>query len=161
MIVAIIDKLTSWSGKLAAAILAAMAIAVMYEVVMRNLLNSPTVWSVEYISYAMAWMAFLGAGDTLRQGRHVSIRVVTDRFPNHARRFVFFISNLIVAAVTAALIYPSIKWTLSAYAIGEVSDTVLQTPQVFVRAVFPLGMILILLVAILRAFQSITDTDPR
>lgn len=154
IMIAVIDKLASWSGKLAAAILAAMALAVIYEVVMRNLFNAPTVWSVEYTSYAMAWLGLLGAGETLRQGQHVNIRVVTDRFSERVRGIFFRVSNLVIAVVAACLLYPSMKWTADAYRLGEVSDTVLQTPQVFVRAAFPVGMALVLLVAIRRAVQG-------
>jgi TRAP-type C4-dicarboxylate transport system permease small subunit len=58
----------------------------------------------------------------------------------------------VVVAVTAGcLLVASTLWTWSAYQLGEVSDTVLQTPQVLVRLAFPVGMLLVVLVSLARA----------
>jgi TRAP-type C4-dicarboxylate transport system permease small subunit len=150
-----IDRLAGYASKLAALILAAMAAAVVYEVVMRNLFNAPTVWSVEFTSYAMAWLGLIGASEVLRRNAHVSIRVVMDRLPGGGRLALGCFGDAVVAAIATWLACSSAIWTFNAYQIGEVSDTVLQTPQVYVRIAFPLGMALIALVAIARIASSL------
>lgn len=147
----LIDRLALVASVIAAVILAAMTVAVIYDVAMRNLFNAPTVWVVEYTSYAMAWLCFLGASETLRRGEHVGLRVLTDRLPVAARGLVCRMADLIVAVTAGALAYAGARWTIDAYRIGEVSDTVLQTPQVVIRVAFPVGMVLIALVAASRA----------
>ena len=61
----IIDRLAMAGGAAAALILAAMTAAVIYDVAMRNLFNAPTLWSVEYTSYGMAWLGLIGAAEVL------------------------------------------------------------------------------------------------
>lgn len=143
-------RLASVAMRIAAFILAAMTAAVVYEVLMRNFFNAPTVWSVEYTSYGMAWLGLLGAAETLRRNDHVGIRVLTDRLPGRSRSLVLLFGNLVVAVVAGWLTYASALWAASAFHLGEVSDTVLQTPQGFVRLVFPLGMFLVVLVSAAR-----------
>ena len=79
MIRTVIERLSAAGGIAAAAILGAMTVAVLYDVAMRDLFNAPTLWTVEYTSYGMAWLGLLGASDVLRREEHVGIRVLTDR----------------------------------------------------------------------------------
>jgi TRAP-type C4-dicarboxylate transport system permease small subunit len=148
----IIERLAIVGSTAAAIILAAMTAAVIYDVGMRNLLNAPTLWSVEYTSYGMAWMGLLGAAEVLRRNEHVGIAVLTDRLSPGWRLAMHRFSHLIVAATAGCLLVVSALWTYSAYQLGEVSDTVLQTPQVFVRLAFPIGMALVVLVSLARVF---------
>jgi C4-dicarboxylate transporter DctQ subunit len=150
MIRLIIDRLSTAGGVAAAGILGAMTVAVLYDVTMRDLFNAPTLWTVEYTSYGMAWLGLLGASDVLRREEHVGIRVLTDRLGAGARVQFFRLANLIVFLTAAYLVYASTLWVLEGYRLGEVSDTVLQTPQFIVRLAFPVGMLLIALVAALR-----------
>jgi TRAP-type C4-dicarboxylate transport system permease small subunit len=146
-----IDRLATAGSTVAAAILAAMTAAVVYDVAMRNLLNAPTLWSVEYTSYGMAWLGLLGAAEVLRRSEHVGIAVLTDRLPPAGRVAMQRFSQLVVAVTAGCLLVASARWTYSAYQLGEISDTVLQTPQVFVRLAFPIGMALVVLVSLARA----------
>lgn len=140
------------SGVAAALILAAMTAAVIYDVVMRNLLfHAPTLWSVEYTSYGMAWLGLLGAAEVLRGNEHVGIAVVTDRLSPAGRLIMHRLSHLVVAVTAGCLLVAGTRWTWSAYQLREVSDTVLQTPQVLVRLAFPIGMLLVVLLSLARA----------
>jgi TRAP-type C4-dicarboxylate transport system permease small subunit len=157
MIGRVATQLAGAAMKIAVVILAAMTTGVVYEVAMRNLFNSPTVWSVEYASYAMAWLGLLGAAETLRRNDHVGIRVLTDRLPGRARWLVLLFGNLMVGIVACWLTYASGLWTASAFRLNEVSDTVLQTPQGFIRLAFPIGMFLVVLIALARVIEGFSN----
>jgi TRAP-type C4-dicarboxylate transport system permease small subunit len=147
----IIDRLAMAGGTFAALILAAMTAAVIYDVTMRDLFNAPTLWSVEYTSYGMAWLGLLGAAEVLRRHEHVGIAVLTDRLSPVGRLVIHRLSHLVVAVTAGWLLVAGTLWTWSAYQLGEVSDTVLRTPQVLVRLAFPVGMLLVVLVSLARA----------
>jgi TRAP-type C4-dicarboxylate transport system permease small subunit len=147
----IIDRLAMAGGAAAALILAAMTAAVIYDVAMRNLFNAPTLWSVEYTSYGMAWLGLLGAAEVLRRNEHVGIAVVTDRLSPAGRLIMDRLSHPVVAVTAGCLLVAGTRWTWSAYQLREVSDTVLQTPQVLVRLAFPIGMLLVVLLSLARA----------
>jgi TRAP-type C4-dicarboxylate transport system permease small subunit len=147
---ALVDRLASAGALAATVILGAMTAGVLYDVAMRDLFNAPTLWSVEYTSYGMAWIGFLGAAEVLRTGEHVGIRVFTDRVGPQLRIYLYRFANLVVAATAAYLAVVGTLWTIDAYRLGEVSDTVLHTPQFIVRIAFPLGMVLVALVSVMR-----------
>ena len=155
----IINRLAMAGGAAAALILAAMTAAVIYDVAMRNLFNAPTLWSVEYTSYGMAWLGLLGAAEVLRRNEHVGIAVLTDRLSPGARVVMHRLSHLVVAVTAGCLLVAGTRWTRSAYQLGEVSDTVLQTPQVLVRLAFPIGMLLVVLVSLARAIAPADGTE--
>jgi TRAP-type C4-dicarboxylate transport system permease small subunit len=146
----LIDRISSAASRFATLLLAAMTAAVVYEVIMRNIFNAPTVWSVEYTGYAMAWLGLFGAAEVLRRDEHVGIHVLTDRLPGRAWLAADIFANATVAATAIWLTYTGVLWTFAAYRIAEVSDTVLQTPQVYVRVAFPLGMALVAVVSVAR-----------
>jgi C4-dicarboxylate transporter, DctQ subunit len=154
MIRTVIDRLSAAGGIAAAGILGAMTVAVLYDVAMRDLFNAPTLWTVEYTTYGMAWLGLLGASDVLRRKEHVGIRVLTDRLPAGLRLQFFRLANLIVFATAAYLVYAGALWVVDGYRLGEVSDTVLQTPQFIVRLAFPLGMLMVALIAALRVIDG-------
>ena len=138
----------------ASLILAAMCIAVLYDVTMRYLFNAPTQWGVEYTGYAIAWLGLLGAADVLRRNGHVGIYLLADRLSDVWRVRLFRFANLIVFAVATGLVVAGSAWVLQTYRLREVSDTVLQTSQFVVRAIFPIAMLLIALVAAARIIDG-------
>ena len=154
MIASIVHRLASAGAMAATVILGAMTVGVLYNVAVRGLFNAPTLWSVEYTSYGMAWLGLLGAAEVLRSGEHVGIRVLTDRLGPLMRTYAYRFSNLVIAATAGYLAVVGTQWTIEAYRLGEVSDTVLQTPQFIVRMAFPLGMALVTLVSVTRLWGS-------
>jgi TRAP-type C4-dicarboxylate transport system permease small subunit len=149
----LIYRLSGASGLAATLILAAMTAAVIYEVVMRDLFNAPTVWSVEFTGYGMAWLGLLSASDVLRRSEHVGIRLLSGRLTPGVRAKLYRFVNALVCLTALVLTFASCRWVLDAYRISEVSDTVLQTPLYIVRIVFPVGMILVALVAAARVVE--------
>jgi TRAP-type C4-dicarboxylate transport system permease small subunit len=59
--------------------MAVMATLVFINVVTRYLLNFSIIWAEEVSQYLMIWIAYLGAGLALREGRHVALEVLHDR----------------------------------------------------------------------------------
>lgn len=142
-----VKTISGVAGAIAALILAAMCCAVLYDVTMRYVFNAPTVWTVEYTGYAVAWLGLLGAADVLRRDQHVKIELLVNRLSPTLRRRLIQFAYLVVFLTAANLTYSGIAWVIETVRLSEISDTVLQTPQAYVRAAFPLGMLLVVLVA--------------
>ena len=56
-----------------------MATLVFVNVITRYVFNFSIIWAEEVSQYLMIWIAYLGAGLALRQGRHVAIEMFQDR----------------------------------------------------------------------------------
>jgi TRAP-type C4-dicarboxylate transport system permease small subunit len=66
--------------------MAAMATLVFLNVICRYMLNFSIIWAEEVSQYLMIWIAYLGAGLALREGRHVALDMIQDRLPARAGR---------------------------------------------------------------------------
>ena len=67
-------------------LMASMAALVFLNVVTRYLFNHSIIWVEELTQYEMIWVAYLGAGLALREGRHVAVDTLQDLLPAPARR---------------------------------------------------------------------------
>ena len=61
------------------AMMAVMATLVFVNVVTRYVFNFSIIWAEEVSQYLMIWIAYLGAGLALREGRHVAVEMLQDR----------------------------------------------------------------------------------
>jgi len=61
--------------------MAVMAMLVFVNVVCRYIFTFSIIWAEEVSQYLMIWIAYLGAGLAMREGRHVAIEMLQDRLP--------------------------------------------------------------------------------
>jgi len=61
--------------------MAVMTTLVFVNVVARYAFNFSIIWTEEVSQYLMIWIAYLGAGLALREGRHVALEMLHDRLP--------------------------------------------------------------------------------
>jgi C4-dicarboxylate transporter, DctQ subunit len=97
------DALTFWSFVAATVLLGIIFLTYCLEVVLRYLLNSPTSWSGELISYAQCASVFLVMPLLTKVGGHVAITIVIDKLPARVAAtvswFLYFISAVVCLMV--------------------------------------------------------------
>jgi TRAP-type C4-dicarboxylate transport system permease small subunit len=78
--------------------MAVMATLVFINVITRYILNFSIIWAEEVSQYLMIWIAYLGAGLALREGRHVALELLHDSLPVPlCRKLRMAIGGLVVA----------------------------------------------------------------
>jgi TRAP-type C4-dicarboxylate transport system permease small subunit len=65
-------------------LLAAMAVIVFANVVLRYTTSQSIEWAEEVARYLMIWLTFLGAGPVLRYGGHIAVENLQDSLPPRA-----------------------------------------------------------------------------
>lgn len=65
-------------------LLAAMAIIIFANVVLRYTTSESIEWAEEVARYLMVWLTFLGAGPVLRYGGHIAVDNLQDALPHRA-----------------------------------------------------------------------------
>jgi TRAP-type transport system small permease protein len=123
------------------AMLAAMALMVFVNVVLRYTTGHSILWVEEASRYLMIWLTFVGAGPVLRYGAHVGIDTLQDRFPRHA-------ASLRAGIVALLLIFFILMlWLGVRYAALTWAQTtpVLQIPVGAVYLAMPIGFALLAL----------------
>ena len=105
------------------ALMASMAVLVFLNVVMRYVFNQSIFWVEEFTQIQMIWVAYLGAGLALREGRHVAVDMLQDLLPAPLRRaarlcialaLALFLLTLAVLGVQIALF----TWSQETPAMG-------------------------------------------
>jgi TRAP-type C4-dicarboxylate transport system permease small subunit len=66
------------------ALLAAMAVIIFANVVLRYSTSQSIEWAEEVARYLMVWLTFLGAGPVLRYGGHIAVDNLQDSLPRGA-----------------------------------------------------------------------------
>ncbi|MBQ0931822.1 TRAP transporter small permease [Ideonella sp. 4Y16] len=65
-------------------LLAAMAVIIFANVVLRYTTSESIEWAEEVARYLMVWLTFLGAGPVLRYGGHIAVENLQDALPPRA-----------------------------------------------------------------------------
>jgi TRAP-type C4-dicarboxylate transport system permease small subunit len=135
------DRLTMAGFALAAILVAAIAAAFCYEVVVRYFLAAPTAWTYDVGCYLLAAVIFLSIPEMTRRGAHIHVNLIYD-YVSPARLRVLRIATgvlAVAACLTAAWItgtetwrqYSEEVWTLSALPI----------PKWWVSILIPYGLL--------------------
>ena len=83
--------------------MAVMTTLVFVNVVARYAFNFSIIWAEEVSQYLMIWIAYLGAGLALREGRHVALEMLHDRLPLALGRKVRMVVGGLVLAFLGAV----------------------------------------------------------
>ena len=69
--------------------------SVIYEVVARSILNKPTIWSLEIVTYMISCVAFFGSAYVLRINKHLGVNLFTNILPDNIKFILNLLANLI------------------------------------------------------------------
>lgn len=104
-IVAPIGRVNEWVGvagrNFAGAVIAAMTVVIMVQVVSRYVFNSPISWSEELSKSLMVWATFLVAPWALRHGANVSIDMFSEALPFRLNAAI----SLLLTALTMWIVF--------------------------------------------------------
>ncbi len=75
-----IDKINEWIGRIVSFMVPIIIGITVYEVILRYVFNSPTIWVHETSDHLFAFSFLLGGAYTFSQGGHVKVDVLYNRF---------------------------------------------------------------------------------
>ena len=124
------------------AMMAVMVLLVFMNVVSRYIFNHSFIWAEELSQYLMVWVAFLGAGLALREGRHVAIEMLQDRLPSTARRVMRHLVALLLIVFMGILTVLGFQFAHFAW---DQETPVLNIPQGIPYLAVPIGALLLVI----------------
>jgi TRAP-type mannitol/chloroaromatic compound transport system permease small subunit len=147
-----IEVVGEWTSWLALVIVALMAT----NVLLRYLFSTGSVWAQELEWHLLAPLILFGMSYALRHGEHVRVDILYGRFPDRAKVLVDLASALLIIAVSVLIIWFSLHYVEQSYVIGEQSQDPGGLPHRFLlKALIPVGFVLLLVQGIASAFASI------
>ena len=90
---------------LCAALLVVIVAVVFSNVVARYFFSNPLHWSDEVAQFLFLWLSYIGALAALMAGMHYSVPALIDLLPSKARSAVATLSDLLVLAMLAVLVW--------------------------------------------------------
>jgi TRAP-type mannitol/chloroaromatic compound transport system permease small subunit len=141
-----IDRVSTWTGKVAAWLIIVLMLVVCVEVFKRYILNAPTAWIYDVDNMLYGTLFMLCGAYTLAQGGHVrgdflygSMKPRTQAGLDLALYILFFVPGI------AALVYAGWEYAGDAWRINEHSMTAGGPPVYQFKAMIPLAGALVLL----------------
>ncbi len=141
----IVERISGGGGMVAAAIIAPLILATVYEVFSRYLFNAPTIWAYELAYMAMGTNFLLGAAFTLRERGHIRIDLVYAHLSPKRRALIDVIGyTFLVMPVSWWLSWGLWNYAYDAFLSGETSGESAWNPIIWpFRLVFFLGLFMI------------------
>lgn len=124
------------------AMMAAMVALVFTNVVCRYVFGFSLIWAEEISQYLMVWVTFIGAGLALRQGRHVAVELIQDRFGANGRVLLRAAVGLLCLGFLLGVTWLGIEFAGFA---RDMETPVLNISLAIPYAAVPIGMLLMAL----------------
>lgn len=142
-LVRLLDTLTHISYVLSGLFLLAIASMYLMEVFLRYVLNSPTTWSIDMISYTLCAMVAMAAPELARNNMHISITLVPESIKNPQKRqnyirVLTFFSALVIGYVT----YVTAGETYKLFDRNILTVGTFMVPKWIVSVFIPVGLCL-------------------
>ena len=151
------NKLVKYSGYLASALFIAIGFIVSYEVIMRYLFNSPTIWVNEVSRFLQIWATYLALTYSFHKQDFIRITVIYDRLNENGKKILDFISFIFILIFSSFVVYFGWLIAYDSLKVGRTSSTILDVPSFLTEFAIPLCFAFLVLRVILEAIKYIRD----
>ena len=151
------DKLVKYSGYLASALFIAIGFIVSYEVIMRYLFNSPTIWVNEVSRFLQIWATYLALTYSFHKNDFIRITVIYDRLNENGKKILDFISFIFILIFSSFVVYYGWIIAYDSLKVGRTSSTILDVPSFLTELAIPLCFAFLVLRVILEAIKYIRN----
>jgi len=122
-------------------LLAAMAIIIFANVVLRYTTSQSIEWAEEVARYMMVWLTFLGAGPVLRYGGHIAVENLQDALPPALAKALRGLIALLLTGFFVFMAYAGLAYVERAQ--YQMTPTT-QVSMAWVYGAMPVGGVLLL-----------------
>lgn len=145
------DSITEWIGKLASWLILILIFTLVYEVIARQLFNSPTTWSYD-LSYMLGGSAaFIGIAWVQKTHRHIRVDVLFEKWSNKNKIIIDLLFTLVLFLPLMFVGFlNSLEFAIQSWTRLESVSSVWGPPLYPLKSIIPLTLFLLLL-------QGITD----
>lgn len=130
-------------GALAGAVVAAVALSISVEVIIRSVGGRPFGWTLEMAEYGLLVIGFLGAPWVLRHGDHIRVDIVLRSVGAAWNGRLLVLANTIALITCLYLAWYGLQAAMESYARGSILFKTIPMPQWMILSIMPLGTALL------------------
>ncbi|MBN2031672.1 MAG: TRAP transporter small permease subunit [Deltaproteobacteria bacterium] len=152
----LVDAMNEWVGKVSSYLILILALIVGYEIVMRYLLNRPTIWVNEMSAMLFGTLMILGGAFTARYNGHVGMDIVYGQLSTRGKAVLDVISFFILfLPLLGVLVWKGGESAWRSIMILEHDSSQWGPPLYPIRIMLPLGAFLFLLQATAKLVRDL------
>ncbi|MBO6267098.1 MAG: TRAP transporter small permease subunit [Synergistaceae bacterium] len=140
----------------------AMGLILAYEVVMRGIFKSPTIWVMDTAIYLFMWTMLIGSAYTLMLGKHVKIDLIFDRFPKKMQLVLDVITSAMAAYFCYVVTMQAWKMIQTSIKLNKLTDNMMHIPVWWIQLPLLIGFAMLavqFVVIILERLASLFGCD--
>ncbi|TQV86329.1 TRAP transporter small permease [Exilibacterium tricleocarpae] len=135
-------------------LMAALVMAVLWQVATRYLLHNPSSYTDELARYLMIWVALLGAALMTGRRGHLAIDILPGRLAPARRRYLdMFINSLIALFGLLVMVVGGSRLVFITLTLEQASPA-LQIPLGYIYLVIPFSGVLIVVYSLLNTIDT-------
>ena len=152
-----IDKMSEWTGIVAAWIVIPLTFVVVYEVVMRYFFNAPTGWGYDTLWMLYSAQFMIGGAYTLLKKGHVRIDIVYNLLSTKGKLiFDTIVYAVVFFSIMVLFTWAGVKFAAMAWASNEkLSTTNLFFPAGPIKTIIPIAFFLLSLQCLAEIIRNI------
>lgn len=156
-----LDAFIKRIGQLSSWLILVLVLFVAGDVLFRYFFHLSSVAEQEFQWHLLAAIAMLGSAYTYQQGEHVRVDLFYHAYSSNVKRWMdILIPVLIILPFSIFMMYLSYDYVLQSYEMSEVSPNPGGLPyRYLVKALIPLGFLLILIQSISILLKAITHSE--
>ena len=140
-----IDRINENIGKAVSYLILFLVGVILYEIFVRYLLNSPTIWAHETSQMIYGAYVILLGGYVLQRGGHVNVDIIFNRFKPRTRAIINLFTWLLFFYFCGVLFLKGGEMAWDSFKFRETEPTAFGPPVYPIKMMIPLGARLILL----------------
>jgi len=137
----LIDKVTMVLAYTSGVLIVVMMASMVYDVVMRHILNRPTIWADELSCFLLVGVSFLGAAYALKTDSHVRIETFVAFLPRRAKNFMETVTDVLSVAFLFIFAWQGGRLVYESFVYTRIAPTLLRTPLYLPQSFLAVGLI--------------------
>jgi len=143
--------LTKFLMVTSSSLLLIITLVMFIEVVGRYVFLHSLPWAGELMRYSAVWLVFLAGGLGVKRGAHISVKVITKRFPRDLQRSLALFEYSMIGLFSAIMLWQGIKLVgLTAHQLSPSMHISMAIPY----AAVPVGGLIMLIYGIILSSQT-------
>jgi len=149
-----IDRINEKTGKAISYLILFLVGVVLYEIFVRYVLNSPTIWAHETSQMIYGAYVILLGGYVLQRGGHVNVDILYHRFQPRTRAVIDMLTWLLFFYFCGMLFLKGGEMAWDSLKVLETEPTAFAPPVYPIKMMIPLGALLILLQGVAKFIRD-------
>lgn len=150
-----VDKISDYTGYLAASLIFLMGAVMMFDAFTRNVTHTPVHWAIELTQFTLAAYYFMGGPITLKNNEHVRMDLIYASLSPRGKARIDVITVWCLIFYLAVMLAGAVSSLQYAIATGERRFSIWNPSVIPIKALMVICLLLMLLQAFALMFKHI------